>query len=165
MDRFIYNQRTHNTGQLRYGLLSSAATGCGWIAVYNALLLLGKFASPESLIRYFRVHNLALGGTLGTDVFAPAVFFQKKGYKVKIYKDLRKFDAAAAAAKASLLWYHWRQGYKMGAHFVALHKKDGEFIGYNTYKNSVGPDRYGPSLREYILRQKWRLAELITIEE
>ena len=78
------------------------------------------------------------------------MFFQKKGYKVKIYKGLRKFDAAAAAAKASLLWYHWRQGYKMGAHFVALHKKDGEFIGYNTYKNSVGPDRYGPSLREYI---------------
>ena len=37
----IYCQRDIPKNELRYGLWSSAATGCGWIAVYNILTLYG----------------------------------------------------------------------------------------------------------------------------
>ena len=53
MDELIYNQTKIPKEQWRYGFRSSAATGCGWIAVYNALRLMGYYSSPENLIRYF----------------------------------------------------------------------------------------------------------------
>lgn len=34
----IYNQRSIPKDQLRYGFRSSAATGCGWVAIYNSTL-------------------------------------------------------------------------------------------------------------------------------
>ena len=37
----IYNQNDIPKGQYRYGLRSSASVGCGWIATYNALTLMG----------------------------------------------------------------------------------------------------------------------------
>ena len=53
MDDLIYNQRKIPKQKWRYGFRSSAATGCGWIAVYNALRLMNYRAEPEQLIRYF----------------------------------------------------------------------------------------------------------------
>ena len=47
----IYCQRDIPKKQWRYGFRSSAATGCGWIATYNALQLMGYRAEPEKLIR------------------------------------------------------------------------------------------------------------------
>ena len=37
----------------RYGLRSSAEVGCGWIATYNALKILGCTTDIDELIRYF----------------------------------------------------------------------------------------------------------------
>ena len=53
MNDLIFCQRDIPREQWRYGLRSSAATGCGWIATYNALCLLGERAEPEELIRFF----------------------------------------------------------------------------------------------------------------
>ena len=37
----IYNQNHIPREQYRYGLRASAAVGCGWLATYNALTLMG----------------------------------------------------------------------------------------------------------------------------
>ena len=50
MDDLIYNQHKIPKEKWRYGFRSSAATGCGWIATYNALRLMGYRATPEDLI-------------------------------------------------------------------------------------------------------------------
>ena len=52
-DDLIYNQTKIPKKQWRYGLRSSAATGCGWIATYNALRLMNYRAQPKDLIRYY----------------------------------------------------------------------------------------------------------------
>ena len=51
MHDMIYCQRGIPKDELRYGLRTSAATGCGWIATYNALRILGKRAdkAPGSM--------------------------------------------------------------------------------------------------------------------
>ena len=41
MSALIYNQNHIPKDQYRYGLRSSAQVGCGWIATYNALCLMG----------------------------------------------------------------------------------------------------------------------------
>ena len=53
MADLIYNQNHIPKDQWRYGFRSSAATGCGWIATYNALRLMGYYAKPEDLIHYY----------------------------------------------------------------------------------------------------------------
>ena len=72
----IYCQRDIPKEQWRYGLRSSAATGCGWIACFNALKLMGYEAKPEDLIRYFERQLPLIHGNCGTSILGPAVLFK-----------------------------------------------------------------------------------------
>ena len=51
MKGLIYNQQTCR--EIPYGLRSSAQVGCGWIATWNALKILGYTTDREALVRYF----------------------------------------------------------------------------------------------------------------
>ena len=82
MSDLIYCQRQIPKELGRYGFRSSAATGCGWIATYNALCLLGERAEPEELIRFFEHQLPLIHGNCGTTILAPAMYFKKHGYRV-----------------------------------------------------------------------------------
>ena len=153
MEDLILNQREIPKDKWRYGLRTSAATGCGWIATYNALRLMGHRAKPEQLIRYFERQLPLIHGNAGTSLWGPALRLHQWGFPVQMHIDPRTFDEKAKAADVCILFYYWRKGLKLGAHFVALHHTDDGFIGYNTYRNSTGPDRYGDSLQHF-LKQK-----------
>ncbi len=153
MDDLIYNQRKLPKDEYRYGLRSSAATGCGWIATYNALRLLGYKTDTGELIRYYEWQLPLIHGNAGTSFWGPAVCFRQWGFPVRLLADRRRYDAEAKAADVCILFYRWKKGLKLGAHFVALHHTEKGFVGYNTYSNSTGPDLYGESL-EGFLRQK-----------
>ena len=157
MKDLIYDQRAIPKRQWRYGLRSSAATGCGWIATYNALRLMGYEAQPEVLVRAFARQIPLINGNLGTMLFSPAWMLRKWGFRVRCIMDPRKFDGAAANADACVLFYRWinfKQG-RAGAHFVALHHTPEGFVGYNTYRGSTGPNRYGKSLAAFLKRRKY----------
>ena len=165
MEGLIYNQHHIPKEQYRYGLRSSAATGCGWIATYNALLLMGYKTDIEELIRYYEWQLPLIHGNAGTSFWGPALCFQNWGFPVKVLVDRKKFDQAAADADSCILFYRWRRGVKLGAHFVALHKKDGRVTGYNTYSTSTGPDDYGESLRQFLKKKGYFGAFLIGIRD
>ena len=140
MRELIYNQRRIPKDQWRYGLRSSAATGCGWIATYNALRLMGYYAEPEKLIRFYERQLPLIHGNFGTGLLAPALYFERCGFPVTIVSDREKFDETAEKSDASVLFYFWRRKCRIGAHLVALHHTESGFVGYNTYSNSHGPD-------------------------
>ena len=165
MDDLIYNQRDIPKDQFRYGFRTSAATGCGWIATYNALRLMNYKANPEALIYFYEWQVPFVHGNLGTLALGPAQFFKQHGFQVETCSRISQFDDLAKASDVCLLFYYWRKGAKFGAHFVALHHRDGQFIGYNTYKNSTGPDHYGPSLEAFIKQQKYFGPVLISIRD
>ena len=149
----ICNQRNMPEGELRYGFRRSADTGCGWIVTYNALRILGKQAEKESLIRYYERQLPLIHGNAGTSFWGPAVFFRQHGFQVDIALKRERFDALAEQSRVCVLFYRWRKGIRMGAHFVALHKTDRGFVGYNTYKDSVGEDIYGSSLVDFLKKR------------
>ena len=161
----IYNQHDIPKSQLRYGLRSSAATGCGWIAVYNALELMGYRAEPESLVRWFTWQAPLLNGNAGTLLPGPALFFRQKGFPVGMHVNRREFDALAKDSDVCILFYRWRRGVKLGAHFVALRYREGRFTGYNTYKNSTGPDDYGESLEDFLKARGYFGCVLTTVRD
>ena len=165
MTDLIYNQTKIPKKQWRYGLRTSAATGCGWIATYNALRLMGYHPRPEDLIRYYERQFPLLHGNAGTITLGPALFFQKHGFPVETLSLREKFDEAAKNAHVCILFYYWRRKYKFGAHFVTVQYQDGKFTGYNTFRTSDGPDDYGTSLESFLTRQKFFGPVLIAIKD
>ena len=163
MDDLIYNQRKIPKDQWRYGLRTSAATGCGWIATYNALRLMNYRTTPEELIRYYERQLPLIHGNAGTTILGPALFFIHHGFPVQVVSDREKFDDLARQSDVCILFYRWREKYKFGAHFIALRYADGKFIGYNTYNNSQGPDDYGDSLAGFLRKKKYFTPVLIGI--
>ena len=163
MDDLIYNQTRIPKEQWRYGFRSSAATGCGWIAVYNALRLMKYRAKPEGLIRYFQRQFPLIHGNFGTSIWGPALYFRKWGFPVKMIARRSRFDEAAREADVCILFYRWRRGWRFGAHFVTLHHTPDGFVGYNTFTNSDGPDCYGSSLNAWLKKQGYFHPVLTTI--
>lgn len=155
MDNLIYNQRDIPRDQWRYGLRSSAATGCGWIATHNALSLLGRKTDTEELIRYFEWQLPLIHGNAGTSFWGPALCFRQWGFPVEICAKPSNFDALVDRSDVCILFYHWRRGCRLGAHFIALHRTETGITGYNVYRNSTGPDRLGDDLAQFIRQRGW----------
>ena len=153
MDELIINQRDIPEDRWRYGLRPSAKTGCGWIAVYNCLTLLGRPRTPEEIIHGLERQVPGLHGTFGTLCLGPAILLKKWGFSVEVQSDVRKFDEILPLGSTAILFYYWRKGLRLGAHFVAVRRDEGGFVGYNTYSNSRGPDFYGESLEGYLKKQ------------
>ena len=165
MDDLIYNQTKIPKNQWRYGFRTSAATGCGWIATYNALRLMGYRPTPEELIRWYERQLPLIHGNGGTIIQGPALFFQKHGFPVQTLSVTERFDEAAKAADVCILFYYWRKKWKIGAHFVTVQYKDGKFTGYNTFRTSEGPDDYGTGLTAYLKQHGFFAPFLIAISD
>ena len=164
MKDLIYCQRDIPKEKWRYGFRSSAAVGCGWIATYNALQLMGWWTTPEELIRYYEWQLPLIHGNAGTMIMGPAVCMRQLGFPVKVTARRDEFDRLAKESDACILYYWWRGKKRIGAHFVALEYRDGGFVGYNTYGNSTGPDRYGPSLSGFLKKKGYFFPVLIGIK-
>lgn len=155
MKDLIYCQRQIPKHKWRYGLRSSAAVGCGWIATYNVLRLLGYTVNIPKLIRYFEWQLPFINGNAGTQFWGPALYFRKWGFPIRLSCFGYQYDRIVRESDACILFYHWREKWKLGAHFVALQYRDGTITGYNTYRNSVGPDAYGTSLEAFLKNKKY----------
>lgn len=165
MNKLIYNQKQIPKRQFRYGFRSSAAVGCGWIATYNALVLMGCPANKKELIRYYVWQLPLINGTFGTFLLGPAIYFRQQGFSVKVSFRRKNFDRLLKEYDVGIVLYYWRRKWKLGAHFVAVEFKDGKVIGYNTYSNSQGPDTYGTGLAEFLKRHKYRFPLLIAVKK
>ena len=164
MQKLIDNQHRLPAEARRYGLRSSAVTGCGWVAIYNALELMGYHMEPQELIRFLEHQAPGVNGNFGTMLWSPAACLHRWGFPTGVTVRRERFDEAAKDAAVCILFYRWRNGMKFGAHFVALHHTPEGFVGYNTFRNSVGPDRYGPSLEQWLRRRHYFGAVLTTVQ-
>ena len=163
MKELIYNQNDIPKEQWRYGFRSSAAVGCGWVATHNALRLMGYETDIPELIRYYERQLPLIHGNAGTSFWGPGLLFRQWGFPVKVSIRPGEYDALAREADACILFYRWHSKWKLGAHFVALHHTEQGFVGYNTYKNSKGPDRYGESLELFLNRKGYHATFLVAI--
>ena len=161
----IYNQRDIPRETHRYGLRSSAETGCGWIATYNALKILGCTTDIDDLIRYFEWQLPLVHGNFGTSFWGPQRCFEKWGFSTKLVFERKRFDGEARQADACVIFYHWVKKGKFGAQFVALKPTADGFTGYNTFRDSSGPDDWGRSIDEFLRRHRYFGCVLLTIRK
>jgi len=165
MNDLIYNQRDIPKDKWRYGLRSSAATGCGWIATYNALRLLGYKVDPEKLITYYESCFPIINGNFGTFISSPVRFFKSKGFKVRTCAKLQSFDEIARESDVCIMFFFWHSKRRFGAHYVTVQYSNGKFYGYNTFSDSDSADNYGESLEKFVRRRKYFMPMLIGIRK
>ena len=111
------------------GLLRGKDNGCGWIATYNACIMLGEKVHPAKIIRYFESTNgILLFGALGVNYGSIRVFFWERGYKVKMTFDSYNFDEVAQNNKANIILF---QTSSKTWHYVAFTWNGSEYLMYN----------------------------------
>ena len=82
------------------------------------------------------------------------MLLKRWGYHVTLCSDLDRFDRMCRHSDVGILFYYWRKGLRVGAHFVCVTANTEGFWGYNTYTDSKGLDFYGTSLSAYLKEQK-----------
>ncbi len=158
---FIYDQEDKEIGKLRFGFFKSSFNGCGWIATYNALILLGKTPKAEDIISEYELTGAVLGGVFGVYPFAVSNYFRARGYKVKTTYNAKNVDKVAKKHTANILFY-WHSS---GAHYFATHWDGKQFIGYNVLGGKKS-ELLGDSLsKKFHNNQKRRIGVLISISK
>lgn len=134
---------------MRYGVVDIARAGCGVIAVYNALLLLGNPHRFYEAVAWGDRKAAAAFGLLGTFPPEERRLFQRLGYAVTSVRGAKSLDRCAQGADVCLFTY-WNQrgSIRRGIHTVCLQYRSGAIDVYNLSNVSAGVSRVS-SLAEW----------------
>ena len=107
--------------------------GCGWVATYNALIILGNPEHPAEIVRYFEESGGAvLGGVFGTYPNAIADYLRRLGYNInhKLFPQRSaNIDELIKNSRVAILAY----AHTSAAHYTTIEYRDDieKFIIYN----------------------------------
>jgi len=137
MSSLIDDQRQSPANQIRMGSTDGRNegwyNGCGWVATYNALILLGTPEHPADIVRHFETSGgTVLGGMFGTYPNAIEAYLRSMGYPVNhtLFPQLTlDIDAAVKASRVSILAYM----HTSAAHYITIEYRQDidKFIVYN----------------------------------
>jgi len=137
MISMIDDQRQRPANQIRMGSIDGRNegwyNGCGWVAAYNALLILGDPHHPAEIVKRFESSGgTVMEGIFGTYPRAIEDFFIDSGYSVGhvlFPQSSIDIDEAIRASRVSILAYL----HTSAAHYVAIEYReaDGTFVVYN----------------------------------
>jgi len=117
----------------REGMNEGWYNGCGWIAAYNALLILDNPMHPAEIVDHFETRGgTVLDGMFGTFPHAIERLFVELGYSVnhRIFPQVRhNLDNEIRNSRVAILAYM----HTSAAHFIVIEYRpeDGRFIVYN----------------------------------
>lgn len=139
---FIFNQKDEiGIKNYRFGYNTIGPVGCGLVATYNALLLLGDKMEFYDVIREFETNGVMLQGCCGTHPLAIVQFFTKRGYDVNIA--FNNFDDIADNENIVNIMYYKHSYWE---HYVTIKYEDESFKGYNTFCKNSNVDNLGDSI-------------------
>lgn len=135
---YIDDQEDGIASKLRYGINTIAPFGCGTVATYNALIMLGNRIEICDIIRDYEMNHIYHYGLIGTHGNNIARYFRSKGYNVTITNlenydfnnddDLSTVSNIVKENPASILYY---KSSGVG-HFIAL-----KYMGKDVYDKDV----------------------------
>ena len=146
LQTMIDNQNRRPANQVRMGSADGMNegwyNGCGWVAVYNALIRLGDPKHPAEIVRYFEeIGGTVLDGVFGTHPNAIESYFKNLGYNVRhsLFPQLTaNIDEVIKTSHVGILAY----AHVNAAHYVMIEYNEdlNGFIIYN--------DRYARTMSE-----------------
>ena len=132
---------------MQMGFYGAKWNGCGWIATYNAMLMLGRPQPAADIIKHYdQIGNNILFGTFGAAPGAVTRYFSKQGVKGKYNANPFSMppDIETVAQNASACIILYRHG--RGAHYAAFQWNGTRYYVYN---DSID---YFSSINDYMRR-------------
>lgn len=119
---------------LHFGNTKFGPNGCGIVATYNALIMLGNRTDIADINRECEINGVSVCGSIS---FYPAYlvrYFKSKGYTVYVTYDKNKFDNnnTIKNAKANIIYYTKPKN----GHYVAFNYDSSNYWGYNVSSGS-----------------------------
>ncbi len=121
-DGLIINQSKLKA--IPYGKYTSDYNGCGWIATYNAMKMLGEKVDEQEIIEYLNKYNI-LDGKLGTNSFGIKKYFEEQNVEFKSVFLSKRLQTKKNAV-GILLYTDGKS-----AHYVAFQRENSKFHFYN----------------------------------
>ena len=143
-------EKQNSYGDIAYGRSDMAYAGCEIIAVYNALLSLGRRADLQELIRDFEQDGMVLSGRFGTAPLAIRDHLVRRGMKVRTTLDPEEYDELAADSDVSILTlYNDSRSIFQKIHTICITHGDRGYTAHNTYGDGMLIGPY-PSISELV---------------
>ena len=111
-DGMIYDQRLCKG--MKYGFVDSSKNGCGWVACYNLLHLIGYPYPPEGVCKSMAAW-LPFGGLIGTHIL-PLYLWLRKHTSLRIGFVSNYTPLRLKQFKGGIVWYFTGKG----MHFAAF---------------------------------------------
>lgn len=126
---------------IKIGFYTSDYSGCGWIAAYNAMILLGHQQQIADVVKYFDgAFGTILFGMFGVAPHAITGYFRSMGFSVSanvfFFVKPRDIDERSMISRACILLY----AHNRGAHYVALKWEGEQYRIYNAGDNNTAID-------------------------
>ena len=144
---FIYGQRNANVTNMRFGGSTVGYSGCEAIAVYNAMLLLGKNVSFHSVIFEFDLNGAyflpLIGGTFGGNYKMFGDYFRAHRIKATGTSNKNTFNSWAQPGGVYILTF-WNDANDItkGIHTVAASYDGNTYTVYNRWNNDTAPRQF-----------------------
>ncbi len=133
---YLNGQGMGALASMRYGLSTVAHSGCGTLAVYNALVALGRPVPLPKIIRELELYAESFFGLLGTVPFFLSVYFRRHKVPLHMTFSYRK----AFQSRYAVVAYWTKRPLFSGAHVVFLERlPSGTYRVYNRYSNRGCP--------------------------
>lgn len=129
---FLNGQSMGKLAEMRYGLTSVAHGGCGTLAVYNALVALGRPEPLPKVIRELEIYAETFFAFLGTTPYFLQIYFRRHKVPLHLTLSYKK----TFASKYAVVAFWTKRPFLSGAHVVFVERLDnGKYRVYNRYSN------------------------------
>ena len=138
---------------LHFGNTKFGPNGCGIVATYNALIMLGNKTDIADINRDYEINGVSVCGSIS---FYPAYvvrYFKSKGYTVYVTYEEDNFDTDTIKnAKANIIYYTKPKS----GHYVAFNYDDSNYWGYNVFAGSdISAYPIGGSINQFLNKNKY----------
>lgn len=145
----LNGQDTEPFKGIPFGRSNLGKSGCGVLAVCNALWILGYDADLQSVKKWFEKNGLFFGAVWGVRAKSVAKFLRLQGLTIWEKPRSSTYDKELERADCAILMYFWRRGKNCGGHYVTLKKTEEGVLIYNLYRNSKQTYRFA-SVDEFL---------------
>lgn len=148
----IYSQSWYS--EVPFGYFTTGYCGCSWIALYNAMILLGKPQPATQIMDALEARpfarGLILNGLLGTYPWALAYYIRQQGYRTKIAWGAASIRSHAARCRVWILFY-LRPNFS--GHYVAVKRLEHLPGAYYHFYNERNGDKADIRLLDQFFRE------------
>lgn len=154
----IYDQTKGPQSQYRFGLTTVSSMGCGIVAFYNAMILLGRQVNFAVLILIAEIYGgLPAGGKFGLFYWGIPRLAEYYGVNTYKYRSLEELENDKDSLKGPVIMNFWKgKKVREGAHYVAINKRsDGKLLVYNNFSGSENDPYIYDTFEEVFINNKY----------